>query len=694
MKSVKVSAILAVLLLSVFLGFGIMLPTTSSAPQDQVIVFNFGANYEPPPVGHFNYFAPGNLPWVFDLVMTPLTHYFQANDTYVPGVAKNWSLSDDYMVFKLELRKGVKWHDGTELTAKDVIATWYCLYLRKDRPWKFIKNITVVDDYHLIFYMKEPNDYVPFYVLWHYILVPYKQYGQFAERVLEKIRQGYDIFTNPSEFEDIRKDLMDYRPDQLIGYGPYKVKSVTESMIILEKFKDFWNGEPPIDEIHIQRTTSGDVYWALLLDGKIDWYWGTPTPEQLEELMKRPWVGTVKIRRPLGPCLYFNKRVYPLSLKEVRQAFAYAINRTELAWVEFPIGGIPEEYIIGFSNYYLDRYINETFFEQYLKQFRYEYNPAKAEEILQSLGFKKGADGIYVTPNGTKLEFELLVDGWLKPETCEVLAAQLEKVGIKINIRTMETGAYWASDGPFYQGRYDIGVGVFASPGFSFDEYYVKYNKLYPGHGFPELQRVPWSDKPVNVTDLAWKIPLYPAKLSREEYYNIFATLAYITGDQVPVLPLFTRPVIIAFNKEKFAGWPDSEEEYAYWAGLASYAAHGLSYLFRWNMLKPIIQLEISVEPSEGGTTNPAPGTYKYTRGETVTIKATPASGYNFEKWIVDGKEAGKTPTLTITMDNSHVVKAVFAEQRPPVELYAGVVIAIIVIVVIAFYMLRRRTAS
>ena len=670
-----------------------MLPTTNytySQPQQKTVFTISGGNYKPPPVGHFNFFAPGFLGGLMDWVLETLTDYVRVNDTYLPGLATNWTLSPDYMVFKVTLRKGVKWHDGREFTAKDVIATWYSgIYLRRDRPWYYLKNITVVDDYHLIFYMKEPNDYVPFYVLWHYNIVPYSQYGQFSDKVLELIGQGYDIFKNPEKFEPIRKALMDYRPEKFIGTGPYKLKKITDTEIILEKFEDYWSGPPEIDEVRLVRITSNDIYWSMVLSGKIDWYWGTPTPETLDQLKSKPFAQIVKIRRPLGPLIYFNYKKYPLNIKEVRQAFAYAINRTELAWIQYPIGGIPEDYMVGYSTLYMRRYLNDSFINTYVTKFRYDYDPKKAEELLQGLGFKKGSDGVYVTSNGTRLEFQLVFDGWLSAPAAEALANQLTKVGIKLNLRNMGSGAYWASDGPFYQGRYDIAIGVFASPGFSFEEFFYKYRVVYPGNHFPDLWETPWTSKPVNVTELIRMLQKYPVDVTEAERNNAMALLTWITGNYVPVISLFETPIIIYVNKEKFTGWP-SPEDMDYWNSLASYAAHGRALLFKRHIVKPYMFLTVQVEPAEGGTLSLAPGEYKYAKGAKIQITAQPKSGYKLDKWILDGKEV-KGPTITITMDSPHTVKAVFVKEQPPYALYAGIVVLLVIIVVAVYLYMKKK---
>ena len=693
------------ILLSLMLAVPLLLQvqiTPSVAQEGAKTVFNVIHGYNPPPVGHCNYFVGGHIGW-HDHVLESLTHYFLANGSYVPGIATNWTMSEDYMKFTLHIRKGVLFHDRHELTADDIIATFYSgLYLFKHRPWKYLKNITKVDDYTLIFYMKEPNDYVPFYVLWHYEVLPVTQYGEFADRVRAKIEEGYDIFTNSTPFQDIIEDLKAFRPSVYIGTGPYVMKSITATEIVLEKFEDYWGGVPPIDEIHLINVKSEDVAWSLRLSGKVDWYWGTPTPEYLEKLEACPWFTLVKISRPLGPGIYFNYKRYPFNVTEFKWAIAHAINRTALAYIQYPIGGIPEEFQIGFSTYALRRVLNETFINEYINgteyNFRYEYNVTKAKEILDSIDFiDRDGDGIRETPNGTKLEFEFLGAGrWLVPEAMEAVATMLKEIGIKLTVRIIDPGTWFASDGPFYMGRYHICAffGVASSPDFMFDEMFVKYSTLFPGCGFPDMVKIPWKPEPINVTDLTLYLQTYPAKCTERERDEIRAELAFVSGYYLPKISLFGRPVIIAMNTEKFAGWP-SVNDTTYWNSLASYMTHGVSYLFRWRLLKPKFRLTISVTPSEAGTTTPAPGEYSYVKGENVTVSVTPASGYEFKYWLLDGRQVSTLETYTVTMDAHHELKAVFEEVAPPPPpygLYAGVGVVIAAIIIAAAIVLTRRS--
>jgi uncharacterized repeat protein (TIGR02543 family) len=72
--------------------------------------------------------------------------------------------------------------------------------------------------------------------------------------------------------------------------------------------------------------------------------------------------------------------------------------------------------------------------------------------------------------------------------------------------------------------------------------------------------------------------------------------------------------------------------------------------------------LSTDVSPSGGGTVSPSSGTYQ--SGETVTLRASPASGYNFDKWTYDA--SGTSKTIDVTMDSNKYIVASFVEEEEP----------------------------
>ncbi|MEM3704360.1 MAG: hypothetical protein QXX59_00340 [Candidatus Bathyarchaeia archaeon] len=68
---------------------------------------------------------------------------------------------------------------------------------------------------------------------------------------------------------------------------------------------------------------------------------------------------------------------------------------------------------------------------------------------------------------------------------------------------------------------------------------------------------------------------------------------------------------------------------------------------------------KLSISSSAGGTTNPAPGTYAYEKGSSVTVTAISYSGWHFDFWILDGTVYYQNP-ITIKMDSDHTLTAYF----------------------------------
>ncbi len=70
--------------------------------------------------------------------------------------------------------------------------------------------------------------------------------------------------------------------------------------------------------------------------------------------------------------------------------------------------------------------------------------------------------------------------------------------------------------------------------------------------------------------------------------------------------------------------------------------------------------IQLSISASWGGTTNPAPGTYSYTYGTSVSVTAIPSSGYYFAYWLLDSTTYYYSNPITVTMTADHSLKAYF----------------------------------
>ena len=79
-------------------------------------------------------------------------------------------------------------------------------------------------------------------------------------------------------------------------------------------------------------------------------------------------------------------------------------------------------------------------------------------------------------------------------------------------------------------------------------------------------------------------------------------------------------------------------------------------------MPKPAYTL--TIEQCFNGSTNPKPGNHTYTEGMTATIMAIPDLGYEVDHWVLNGSDAGKSSSLSVTMDNNYTLACLFKEEE------------------------------
>lgn len=109
----------------------------------------------------------------------------------------------------------------------------------------------------------------------------------------------------------------------------------------------------------------------------------------------------------------------------------------------------------------------------------------------------------------------------------------------------------------------------------------------------------------------------------------------------------------------------------------------GGSYLYFSGMMgtsppPPVTNYSLTIQPLTGnGTTTPAIGSHSYASGTIVQVTATPASGWTFDHWVLDGTSSGSASPFPVTMSASHTLQAVFVKSSGPpttltITIYGG----------------------
>lgn len=358
------------------------------------------------------------------------------NSKVVPNLCESWSIGDDQVTYTFILKKGVKFHSGREMKAADVkwsferaatpalaspTTTTYLsdilgvndMYNGKATE---ISGIKVIDDYTLAITIDKPRAYFV------------SKLTYLTAAVVDK--------------DKVPADKPISSPDQMVGTGPFTCSEFTpELKISFKAFKDYHGGAPKIDGIErpvikdpvtrLNKYKSGEIDLVQLERQDVA---ALQKDEKFKDHLKL-------FPRPALWYLAMNPLVYKeFQDKRVRQAFAMAIDRQRI--VDELLGGINE---IGTG-------IMPPAVLGHRKDAKVlPYDVAKAKALLAEAGYG---------PGGKQLPTFQLTFREQRPDiqiVAEAIATMLrENLGVKVELRNMEWGAYLAKHNKKEHGFYHM----------------------------------------------------------------------------------------------------------------------------------------------------------------------------------------------------------------------------------------------
>jgi len=459
-------------------------------------------------------------------------------------VAREWP-EGVVNILTVKLRPGMEWSDGSALTALDLVGTYNIYWAQNNSVWTYLQDVVAVDDTTVEFWIKAASPRVLRLILRANQPAPYSVYGKWMDQAADLRAKGEDPKGDAAKA--LVDDLYAFKPDTVVAYGPFVLDpaSVTEAQLELVKNPTGYNaGKSDFNKILVYYGETA-ASLPLVLSNEVDYSTHGYTPSDVQQIKTIPNLKIFTGPTGTGPGLWFNQNVYPLNKKEVRQAFAYIIDRNENATVAMGEAGKGIQYEAGFTDLQVPAWLSQA---DIAKLNPYSKDWARAEELLTGIGFKKGNDGIWVDDTGKKLEFELSVPSdfadWLG--SAENAAQQLNAFGIKATVRGYPSAERATAQ---KEGKYQILVDLALyynppHPQTSFN-YYLNTPRNAPeatdafkGMNWSWKQIDPATGKEVYIPDL---LTAAAAGFDFEAQKPAIATLARIVNEELPVLALFER---------------------------------------------------------------------------------------------------------------------------------------------------------
>lgn len=337
-------------------------------------------------------------------------------ETVLPGLAKKWERVDGGRALQFHLHSGIKFSSGNPLTAHDVKFSFDRLINLKDNPAELAANIDrveVVDPLTAKVVMKDPAQ-----PLLNLLVGP-----TFVISDSKTIKKHGGV-SGPNAFTaDKATPWLD---GHSAGTGPYVIRRwERNSQIVLDRNDGYWRAPAPFKRIVLKHIPDTATQLLTIENGDIDAALNL-TPPQLAEAKKRPGIDLVQ-----GTSLDYvymtltsSAELNPvLAKREARQAIAHAIDYDAM------IKGLMGGYATRPPSFIPNGVGGAT--EKLTKEIGYQYDPAKAKEMLAKAG----------KPDGFSFDLyygEAAVAGTTYSLIAQTIKSDLAKVGITANLKPVD----------------------------------------------------------------------------------------------------------------------------------------------------------------------------------------------------------------------------------------------------------------
>jgi peptide/nickel transport system substrate-binding protein len=480
----------------------------------------------------FNPFNPSVNETSVGFVYEPLT-FIDAleNAKTTPMLATSYAWSDANKKLTFTIRTGVKWSDGVALTAADVVYTFKLLEshpaLDLNSVWSVLSGVSQQGDKVVMTFKTAAVPYF-YYVADQVPIIP--------EHVWSKV-----------------SDPVSYKDSAPVGSGPMTISQCTGQNVKYAANPTYWQpGLPKVKVMNYPAFTSNQPANTYLSTGEAQWG-GQFIPNIQAFYTSKSSAYHYWYPSIVNVDLFINQTDPQLSDVRVRQAMAYAVNRSQVS----SIGEYGYELAsnqAGIVTPTFDSWLDKAAMSQY----NYAFDTAKAVSTLEADGYTKGSNGIFAK-NGKQLSFTVDNVGgnsdWVA--ALQVIQQEFKSAGINLTVDELSGTDY---DNNLYKGDYQLAYGVeTGGPSPYYEERQLLYSKNSAPIGQPAGSN--WERYSSPATDAL--INEYASTTDPAVQHQIVDSLQKVMLTDVPVIPMTEGAEWYQYDTAGFSGWETSSDPFA-----------------------------------------------------------------------------------------------------------------------------------
>ncbi len=457
---------------------------------------------------------------------------------YSESVIDWYSVNSNYTQWTFNVKPGLKWSDGTNVSSADILRTYspaFALNSSVDfvNAAAELKSVVALNSSAVQFNLNKTD-------------------ADFAEKV------GSSLFT-----PIVSKAFVSGGPNNN-GFGQVNVvegpfyadnyASGSSQGVFLRN--NYFNPVPKACELQINYYEADSSIPQYIQSDAIDF--GPIPTSAASSLASSPNVHIIDEKSQLLSVMSYNETIYPYNMTAFRQALVYGINQTQIQQQAYngyfetaynSEGGVPQA-----SAWYSS------------KQQNYSYSPSTATNLLSGIGIKKGSDGFLQypnssgNPNGTDISLTIWYDNTFSENSIatQIISSNLQALGFKVTTNAAALGTliedsysnanninsamiYFLSLGPIYGYAYTAGL-----PDYSID---------IPFNAPPS-----WEGTPGSATQAQFEANLTALESTRDPtaQRQDLANIQALNAANIPVVTLGYGDSVWAYNTARWSNWPSN----------------------------------------------------------------------------------------------------------------------------------------